>query len=139
MADMVNHPAHYLGANGIEAIDVIEGFDLGFHLGNAFKYLVRADKKGPAVEDLKKARWYLERWLRAGKVPQPYSSILDWHKPDAIGAAFGLVGNRRFALAKILHGARSGVHDNDFAGISAVVADAMRAVEAEIKRLEARS
>lgn len=61
MSDMVNHPPHYQGANGLEAIDVIEAFGLGFCLGNTIKYLLRAGRKGDTVEDLKKARWYLDR------------------------------------------------------------------------------
>ena len=59
--DVVNEPAHYKSAGGIEAIDVIESFGLGFHLGNAAKYILRAGKKGDAIEDLKKAEWYLKR------------------------------------------------------------------------------
>lgn len=62
MPEMVDHPAHYGGAdNPYEAIKVIEAWDLGFCLGNAVKYISRAGKKGDALEDLKKARWYLER------------------------------------------------------------------------------
>lgn len=60
--DPVNHPDHYT-RGGIETIDVIEAKGLGFHLGNAVKYLLRAGHKGDAVEDVKKARWYLDRWL----------------------------------------------------------------------------
>lgn len=62
MSDVVNHPPHYK-ANGIEAIDVIEGFGLGFRLGNTVKYILRAGRKSEAatLEDLKKARWYLDR------------------------------------------------------------------------------
>jgi hypothetical protein len=58
--DPVNHPAHYKG-NGIEAIDVIEGFGLGFHLGNTVKYALRAGRKDSELQDLRKARWYLDR------------------------------------------------------------------------------
>jgi hypothetical protein len=58
--DNVNNPAHYKG-RGMESIEVIEGFDLGFHLGNAVKYILRAGKKGDRVEDLRKAIWYLNR------------------------------------------------------------------------------
>lgn len=60
--DPVNHPAHYTGG-GVEVIDAIEAWGLGFHLGNAIKYVARAGKKDPArtVEDLRKARWYIER------------------------------------------------------------------------------
>jgi len=58
--DPVNHPKHYYG-NKLQAIDVIEDFELGFHLGNAIKYILRAEKKGDKIENLKKAIWYLER------------------------------------------------------------------------------
>jgi hypothetical protein len=60
LADQVNHPAHYT-RGGIEAIDVIEAWDLGFCLGNTVKYIARAGHKGDALEDLRKARWYLDR------------------------------------------------------------------------------
>ena len=60
--EAVNHPAHYGGAdNPYEAIKVIEAWRLDFHLGNAVKYISRAGKKGSAVEDLQKARWYIDR------------------------------------------------------------------------------
>ena len=62
MAETVNHPAHYGGAdNPYEAIKVIEAWDLGFNLGNSIKYISRAGKKDDPIEDLKKARWYLDR------------------------------------------------------------------------------
>lgn len=60
----VNHPQHYGGKdNPYETIKVIEawGLDKNFNLGNAVKYISRADKKDKNVEDLKKARWYLDR------------------------------------------------------------------------------
>jgi hypothetical protein len=63
----VNHPAHYRGSGGLEAIDVIEAFGLGFNLGNCCKYLLRAGKKGKYVEDLRKAIWYLEREIENEK------------------------------------------------------------------------
>jgi len=62
MAETINHPDHYGGAeNPYEAIKVIEAWALGFCLGNTVKYIARAGKKGAAIEDLKKARWYLDR------------------------------------------------------------------------------
>jgi len=67
MAEKVNHPAHYGGAdNPYEAIKVIEAWGLGFCLGNTVKYISRAGKKDAAaeVEDLKKARWYLDREIQ---------------------------------------------------------------------------
>lgn len=59
--EMVNHPDHYQARNGLEVIDVIEAYGLGFNLGNVTKYVLRAEKKFNALEDLKKANWYLER------------------------------------------------------------------------------
>jgi hypothetical protein len=59
-ADSVNHPAHYTTGK-IEVIDFIEDKQLGFHEGNVVKYVVRAKHKGRELEDLKKARWYLDR------------------------------------------------------------------------------
>jgi len=60
--DNINHPPHYK-RGGIEAITVIEAWDLGYCLGNAVKYICRAGAKDPLkhLEDLKKARWYLDR------------------------------------------------------------------------------
>lgn len=60
MSDPLN-PSHYKSENGFQAIDVIEGFHLGFNLGNSIKYILRAGKKNPVIEDLSKARWYLDR------------------------------------------------------------------------------
>ena len=58
----VDHPEHYGGKdNPYEAIKVIEAHELGFNLGNAVKYILRADCKGAKVQDLEKARWYLDR------------------------------------------------------------------------------
>lgn len=65
--DMVNHPPHYTAhPSGVECIQITE--HMGFCLGNAMKYLWRADLKN-GVEDLKKARWYIEREIakREGK------------------------------------------------------------------------
>ena len=61
-SDAVNHPPHYKDG-GIETIDYIEAKRLGYHLGNAVKYISRAGKKGTnqGLEDLKKAQWYLNR------------------------------------------------------------------------------
>ena len=61
--EAVHHPAHYGGDTTYEAIKVIEHWALGFHLGNAVKYIARAGKKGASVQDLEKARWYLDRHI----------------------------------------------------------------------------
>jgi len=60
--DAVNHPKHYTShPSGIECIQITE--HMGFNLGNALKYIWRADLKNDAIEDLKKARWYIDREL----------------------------------------------------------------------------
>lgn len=57
MTDMVNEPPHYKdSAVKIEPIEVLKYMD--FCLGNAFKYVIRAGKKGDFLEDLEKAQWY---------------------------------------------------------------------------------
>ena len=60
MSDPVHNPSHYK-SGGIEVIDVIEAFELNFRLANVIKYVLRAGRKGDALEDLKKAAWYLDR------------------------------------------------------------------------------
>jgi hypothetical protein len=57
---LVNHPEHYQ-AKGTEVIDIIDAFNLNFALGNAIKYILRADKKGNRKQDLEKAMWYINR------------------------------------------------------------------------------
>lgn len=61
--DMVNSPSHYI-VGGIETIDFIEAKNLGYHLGNAIKYISRADHKGTKITDLEKAKWYLDREIK---------------------------------------------------------------------------
>ena len=62
--DPVNHPSHYTSGS-IEVIDYIEDQKLPYHLGNAVKYISRAGKKDKAksTEDLKKAVWYINRYV----------------------------------------------------------------------------
>lgn len=61
--ESVNHPSHYT-RGGIETIDFIESKGLCFHLGNVVKYVSRAGHKQDLLEDLKKARWYLDRKIK---------------------------------------------------------------------------
>lgn len=51
----------YYKSNGLEAIDIIEAYSLGFNMGNALKYILRAGKKSSKEIDLNKAIWYLQR------------------------------------------------------------------------------
>ena len=61
MNNNVDHPGHY--NKGIEAIDVIESWDLNFNVGNVIKYMLRAPFKGEQIQDLEKAKWYLDRHI----------------------------------------------------------------------------
>jgi hypothetical protein len=68
MTEAVHHPPHYGGAdNNYEAIKVIEAWGLGFCLGNTVKYIARAEHKGATIQDLEKARWYLDREIATRK------------------------------------------------------------------------
>lgn len=64
MSDPVDHPAHYNAYQGLEVIDLTE--QLNFSRGNAVKYICRAGLKAsaPEIEDLKKARWYIDREIQ---------------------------------------------------------------------------
>lgn len=84
-ADLINHPPHYTShPSGVECIEIVQ--HMNFCLGNAIKYIWRAGLKGDEVEDLKKARWYIERELalRTGddrvetKPPKPCLRDHDW-------------------------------------------------------------
>lgn len=70
MSDNINHPPHY-NFSRFEPIDVIENWKLGYHLGNCVKYIARAEHKGRALEDLKKAKWYLEREIKRREGSDP--------------------------------------------------------------------
>lgn len=64
--DAVNHPKHYTShPSGVECITVTE--HMGFNVGNAIKYLWRADLKGSTIQDLEKAAWYVNREIERRK------------------------------------------------------------------------
>lgn len=68
--DPVNHPSHYCEGRKYEPIKVIDDWGLDFYLGNALKYISRAGRKNDELEDLKKARFYLDykiKYLEAKK------------------------------------------------------------------------
>jgi hypothetical protein len=61
--DPVNHPSHYTQhPSGVECIDIVE--HMPYNIGAAIKYLWRAGKKAQHIEDLKKARWYIDREIQ---------------------------------------------------------------------------
>ena len=68
MHDPVNHPKHYTAhPSGVECIQITE--HMGFNLGNAMKYVWRADLKHDAIEDLRKAIWYIQREIEKRIAP----------------------------------------------------------------------
>lgn len=78
--DPVNHPKHYTShPSGVECIQVTE--HMGFNLGNAVKYIWRADEKGNSMEDLAKAAWYVQREIakRESNPPQSDPKWSEWH------------------------------------------------------------
>ena len=78
--DPVNHPKHYNShPSGVECITVTE--HMNFNIGNAVKYLWRTDHKN-GLEDLKKARWYIDREIR--RVENENSAA--WKAAEKIGA-----------------------------------------------------
>jgi hypothetical protein len=95
MADMINNPPHYTNhPSGVECIAIAE--HMNFCLGNALKYLWRAGEKGDALEDLKKARWYLDREIvRLGGSLEPTQS----EDVAPIGSLRSVKAVRRMALA----------------------------------------
>jgi len=74
MQDPVNHPKHYTEhPSGIECIQITE--HMGFNLGNALKYIWRCDLKLDAVEDLRKARWYIDREIAKRTKPGAFGIV----------------------------------------------------------------
>ncbi len=105
-SDYINHPSHYQTPNGLETIDVIEAFTSDLNgiqavcTGNILKYICRWKKKN-GLEDLKKARWYLDRLSKSvenGIYPEYMScwvgAVQDTTKEDVIYA------NGKYYVAK---------------------------------------
>lgn len=67
----IEHPSHYAEGRKYEPIDVINDWKLNFNLGNTIKYISRAGRKGSVIEDLRKAKYYLdyeiEKWCEDNK------------------------------------------------------------------------
>ena len=74
----VEHPAHYTQGR-IEVLDFIEDQRLGFHAGNVIKYICRAPYKGNELEDLRKARVYLDRYI---KLKENEAEACDHERPS---------------------------------------------------------
>ncbi len=89
--DSIHRPAHYAEGRIYEPIAVIEDWDLNYRLGNTVKYISRAGRKQNALEDLKKARWYLDREIDRLELdqepPTDYEQVLTFYgqtQDDAI-------------------------------------------------------
>lgn len=97
MSDAVNHPKHYTNhPSGIECIQITE--HMGFNLGNVIKYVWRADLKGSSLEDLRKARWYLDREIGKRELillgnPEAPPSPPDTRGRSLCGDAYDVVNN----------------------------------------------
>ncbi|NRA89558.1 MAG: DUF3310 domain-containing protein [Simkaniaceae bacterium] len=99
--DSIQHPSHYVGERVIEPSKVIKAWQLNYHLGNVLKYISRAGRKGDEAEDLHKAIWYLEDFIRFAKEPmvqhaiyvdehfqlKDYQIALDWNFDPALTRA----------------------------------------------------
>lgn len=105
MTDMINHPPHYTNSPAkcecgrtIECIDVTR--HMGFSLGNAVKYIWRADLKGAAIEDLRKAEFYIKDEIKRREAAQSDSlSAREQFEQDMRSgtSAFGVLSNGALA------------------------------------------
>lgn len=91
--DPVNRPAHYIGRNGLQAIEVIEDWELGYHLATAVAYILRAHRKGNRKQDLEKALWYVRR--ARSQAPTGQHGAID---PRDVSAAFELGRDEAMAI-----------------------------------------
>ena len=115
MDDKINHPKHYCEGRKYEPIDVIEDWGLGMHGGNAVKYISRAGRKGDAIEDLEKARWYVDRYVQKNDkfFIKLWQKIRRWFvntkiditpDPHVVAKDWGLNGTLKSALSHIALG-----------------------------------
>ena len=95
MADMVNHPTHYTTSN-IECIDALESLASGYkdpvQAGLAWqvvKYIWRSPLKGNQLEDLQKAKWYLDRLISKVEKPKSEPDIFNTLVSDMLYSDFG--------------------------------------------------
>ncbi len=130
MSNAVNHPPHYQGNGGIEAIDVIEALvGIDGHAANAIKYILRHRHKGRAAEDLAKARWYINRLRTSGaRIAKRDTPAL--RTIDGVASAFDLTGAARHALEDLVAALTSVGEDRYRAYLSSAAAALGRAIAA---------
>ena len=85
--DSINNPSHYAAGRQHEPIAVIEDWELGYRLGNAVKYISRAGRKQNALEDLRKAQWYLAREIESLEPTEPFAVTYEDILQDSVYAA----------------------------------------------------
>lgn len=114
--DPVVRPSHYVG-RGLEAIQVIDDWGLGFALGNAVKYLLRAGRKGAARQDVEKALWYVRHAVGVADADRLRAARPHRIYPHQVAAAFDLPPLIAKALEDICVGVCPGAHTTglDFA------------------------
>ena len=114
MSDDVNSPKHY-NVSDLEVITVIEDWGLGFHMGNVLKYVARAESKNKK-QDLKKARWYMQRMLDQGapfpkRESQFYGLLKTWKaelSTREVMQAWGYLDPQSLALVSLIGDVASG-------------------------------
>lgn len=84
---IINSPPHYVEGRRIEPINVIEAWSLSHHLACVVKYIARAGRKNPILEDLKKAEWYLDRVV-SRELSCPEDGITQQQEPHVISSAY---------------------------------------------------
>lgn len=131
--DMVNSPPHYL-RGGMETIDVIERWGLGYHEGTFIKYTLRAGHKGDTIfhelEDKKKALWFLERKKQIGGAIHIQHSDAPFDV-DSVCKAFELDSYSATAVRYL--------HDGDLDGAIAVTRTSIAILELHCSQVYGRT
>ena len=128
-----NAPDHYKGSGGIENFDVWDAYRMDPYTANAFKYLARWDKKGSPLNDLRKARHYLDETeirMGDGRITRHVLGRLPRHLlPSQVCDAFGLSGSVRSAVYSLLLSFFTFESDVDFHTAKRYVERAIKAIE----------
>lgn len=114
----VDHPNHYQSESGLEVIDVIKAFtselsgEEAFCIGNAIKYVCRYSKKN-GVEDLEKAKWYIDRAISVRKEEFPKAADAKYYEPSADNIGRFLFASREEAN-KVVKELQSMIHEHGY-------------------------
>lgn len=84
---IITAPTHYVKGRKIEPIDVIEAWDLSHHLACVVKYIARAGRKNPILEDLRKAEWYLAR-AALKDFDSPKMQVIPYQEPTEVSNSY---------------------------------------------------